>query len=275
MRGSVLNVFRIVRLALVYIVLAAVFGNGIVAPVFAARTGEADMNNLNPELSLARDSMRALGVHLTMFHFYTLNMATPGYIETGGQNRNIDGKLDVVPFYRWRAGPVKETNKPLDFALSAGNKGFFTVALPFGVGYTRDGRFTINITSRRLELTAGGYPVLGEAGEIFIPETDDISVTRAGTLFVDGDPIDRLRISVFSDLSNLVSINGSIFYADGPAKLNPNPIYAVKQGFIEQSNVLKGLTGDILLARNVYDGVTRSIKTMNKSMRLATSLASP
>ena len=52
-------------------------------------------------------------------------------------NSNINGKIETVPFYRWRAGPVRVSERSMDFFIESQQRGFFTVQLPFGIGYTQ------------------------------------------------------------------------------------------------------------------------------------------
>jgi hypothetical protein len=88
-------------------------------------------------------AMRAFQVHYTNYMFYTMNVHTPGFIETGVYNtrRMNTKKVELVPFFRWRAGPVYETGRELDFYVDAASRGFFVVKLPSAFAYTRDGRF--------------------------------------------------------------------------------------------------------------------------------------
>ncbi len=74
-------------------------------------------------VSTTLEAMRMFQVHYTNFMFYTINVGTPGFIETGVYNsrkKTEDGyNLDYLPFFRWRAGPMIETNKELDFYIDA------------------------------------------------------------------------------------------------------------------------------------------------------------
>ena len=134
-------------------------------------------------------AMRAFQTQWSNWLFYTMNVDTPGFIETGAFNSRLvdskgDKKIDAVPFYRWRAGPVVETNRDLDCFIEASSKGFFVIQLPTTVGYTRDGRFHRD-SSDRLVTVAGNYPVLGLNGVITLPR-GDVSITSAGTIYLDG-----------------------------------------------------------------------------------------
>ncbi|NBV41158.1 hypothetical protein EBR96_00080, partial [bacterium] len=199
---------------------------------------------------------------------------TPGYIETGGYNQSKDGKIQMVPFYRWRSGPVVETNNPLDFYLDAESRGFFTVLLPSGLGYTRDGRFVLD-QNRKLVMLAGNFPVLGERGEIYLPEGKEIAVSKSGLIFVDAAPVDRIKVAIFKDLSGLETLNGSVFYLTKEPVLEENPEYGVRQGFVEQNNVIKALIGDILMASRTYEATSKVGKSVTKLMNSAIQMGNP
>lgn len=234
----------------------------------------------DPAMSWARESMRAHQIQFTMMLFYTSNVDTPGYLETNGFNRLLKGenKVRVVPFYRWRAGPIVETGRELDFALDAESRGFFTIQLPNAEGYTRDGRFTTDRIGR-LVMVDGGYPVLGENGIIFLPEGGEVTSATSGLLFADGDAVDKLKIAVFPDESRdkLVDLQGSIFVLTEPnaPKLEGDTYYKVRQGFIEQNNVLKAIVGDSVMLKAAYEGTTKVAKVTNRTMKSIVQLGAP
>ena len=84
------------------------------------------------------EGMRTFQVHYTNWLFYTINVDTPGFIETGVYNsrkkRGDKYVIDYFPFSRWRAGPVVETGNELDVYIDASSRGFFVVQLPNSSG---------------------------------------------------------------------------------------------------------------------------------------------
>ena len=217
-----------------------------------------------PTMRAVVDSLAAHESQWNLFMLYTMNADTPGYVETGGFNESKDGRIQIKHFYRWRtAGPPVETRGPLDFFVDAFGRGFFTIRVPSGIAFTRDGRFTLD-NNRRLVMLAGGFPVLGERGEIFLPPGQEVAVSKAGLLYVDGQPIDRFKIAVFQSRASLQTVNGSIFVLEGEPEFDTQTTYAVRQGFVEQSNVVKALIGDITMASRVYEAVSKAGKSLNK-----------
>lgn len=227
------------------------------------------------------EGLHAFIVHYQNWMYYTINVSTPGFIETGVYNsRTPDGQTETRPFYRWRAGPVIETGRPLDFYLDAASRGFFVVQMPTNLAYTRDGRMVLD-SQRRLVSMSGNYPILGENGHIYLPEGGEISVSRAGMIYVDGDPIDRFKVVVFkrkSDMTydNIESLNGSFFVLTKEIETIEGPqYYIIKQGMLEENNVLKAINGDIGMAKNSYDATVKAGHMINKALNSAGSLASP
>ncbi len=234
-----------------------------------------------PSLQAAMESMRAHQIQYTMYLFYTMNVDTPGFIEQGGYNRRLKDshRIKMIPFYRWRAGPIIETNKDLDFALEADSRGFFTVRLPGGKeGFTRDGRFVLD-SQNRLVMADGLFLVLGERGPITAPEGADITSSVSGMLFANGDPLDRLKIALFTDSGRdkLITLNGSIFILSDPGaeRVTGEEKYRVRQGFLEQNNVLKAIIGDVAMLKRSYEGVVKTAKVTSRAMSSTLQIGAP
>ncbi len=231
----------------------------------------------NPSMRMVMQSMRAHQIQWNLFLLYTMNVDTPGYIETGGYGASKGGVIETIPFYRWRAGPIVETSNPLDFYLDASSRGFFQVLVPTGLGYTRDGRFTMTL-NRKLVMVAGGYPVLGERGEIYLPPGNEVAVSNTGMIYVDGSPVDRMKVVLFTDkgLEALDTLNGSIFYlTKADAEVDTQTPFQVRQGFIEQNNVLKALIGDVTMANRTYEATSKAGRSITKMMNSVIQLGNP
>jgi flagellar basal body rod protein FlgG len=115
------------------------------------------------------------------------------------------------------------------------------VQTPAGERYTRDGGLQLNNQGQLV--TVAGNPVLGTGGPIVFQPTDhDINVTPDGTVtVVEGtnrtDSIrGKLRLVSFADAQKLLK-EGLNLYAAGEGSAQPDTKSAVRQGFIEKSNV--------------------------------------
>jgi len=225
--------------------------------------------------------MYTFQVHYQNWLFYTINVGTPGFIETGVYNtrRDVPGRrIDYVPFFRFRAGPVKETNRMLDFYVDSASKGFFVIKMPTTLAYTRDGRFKLD-SQRRLVTIAGNFPVMGINGEIFFREGTDITSSRSGALYEGNERVDQLRIVVFKSykqMQSLESLNGSHFVLTEEIETLEGPEhYSVHQYFLQENNVLKAITGDILVAKNGYDSAAKTAHLINRVLQTSATIASP
>ncbi len=171
------------------------------------------------------------------------NIATPGFkrnlalVETIVQETDPDTS-DEVPVVTGvgldlSQGELRPTYNDLDLAIKG--EGFFTIEGADGLRYTRNGRFKLN--ENRILVTQRGDAVLGEGGEIQIPETTDaISVNRSGELRAGNQVIGRLRIADFEN-SELLKQAGGCEFADEGASAKPAGSYDVHQGYLEGSNV--------------------------------------
>lgn len=153
--------------------------------------------------------------------------------------------------------------------------------MPTTIAFTRDGRFTLD-SKNRLVTLAGMYPVMGDSGEITFPagvDKRDITVSRAGMLYAAGQPVARFRIAVFksfTEMQSMDTLNGSVFVMTRDMELlEGEEHYSITQGHLEQNNVLKGITGDILFAKNSYDVNVKSAQLLNRITGTAASLMSP
>lgn len=131
------------------------------------------------------------------------------------------------------AGQMDRTGNPYDLALAG--DGFFVVSTPDGERYTRNGHFTL--TDQGVLVTADGNPVMGEGGEIRLT-ADDATIGSDGTISVNGQRVDKLRIARFADPNVLVRAGSSLFAVGAPGAAPEdmgNP--AIEQGMLERSNV--------------------------------------
>jgi flagellar basal-body rod protein FlgG len=116
-------------------------------------------------------------------------------------------------------GNIRHTDNALDLALSG--KGFFKVNTPDGIRYTRNGKFYLNAEGQLT--TTAGDSVLGEGGPITIEGTD-VAVDDSGRISVDGSEVDTLDTYC-------------LYTGDDGEGPRPQET-SVKQGYIEQSNVI-------------------------------------
>jgi flagellar basal-body rod protein FlgF len=142
-------------------------------------------------------------------------------------------------------GALKQTGNPLDVAISG--SGFLSVQTPDGVQYTRQGSFTMN--DEGVLVTPDGFPVLGEGGEISL-ETGAVEIDGDGYVYVDGDEVDRLQLTDFTNPDALKKAGNGRFTVSDPTVAGERPQDAtISQGYVETANV------------NVITAMTEMIET--------------
>jgi flagellar basal-body rod protein FlgF len=173
------------------------------------------------------------------------NIQTPGYrrevsvlepaFESLAQGAASASAALVPPTMRvandWHAGSLQQASGPWNVALEG--DGYFVLSTPTGERVTRRGDFTLDATGKLV--SHDGFAVLGDGGEI-TPGAGVPTIDSDGTIHVNGQVIDRLR-RVTVDANGLVPSGGSQFAPAPGSSLTEAAANAVKQGFVESSNV--------------------------------------
>jgi flagellar basal-body rod protein FlgF len=172
------------------------------------------------------------------------NSLTPGYKTSMPVAHRVETAPDVPgaePSYtsildsyvNFADAPLMQTGATLDLAIDG--EGFFEVSTPEGTRYTRNGQFTLN--KEKKLVTMGGNLVLGQSGEITL-DGKDIVVENDGSIFVDKNLVDSLKILDFKDKSSFRPYGRSMFVNTNPSNAGTTPEkYTIKQGAFETSNV--------------------------------------
>jgi flagellar basal-body rod protein FlgF len=157
-----------------------------------------------------------------------------------GPDRRVSYVQDRATFHDFSQGAVEETKNPLDVAIDG--KGFLVVQTPAGERYTRDGALQINNQGQLV--TAGGNPVLGNAGPIVFQPTDkQVSIGSDGnvTVLEGTSRIDsvrgKLRVVSFAQAQNLQKEGSNLYSAGAGTAALPDTTSRLRQGFVEKSNV--------------------------------------
>ena len=143
---------------------------------------------------------------------------------------NLGTGVDVGQIYtQFEQGSIKNTSNPLDLALQG--EGFFTVMIPAGIRYTRDGSFSRS--SEGYLVTSDGHMIIGQNGPILLPENTGITVNENGEIFSDGQRLDQLMLVSFADPQQLVKEGDNLYSCDEePQQAQPKVI----QGALETAN---------------------------------------
>ncbi|MCX8129834.1 MAG: flagellar hook-basal body protein [Clostridia bacterium] len=165
-------------------------------------------------------------------------------------------------FTNYKQGQLTKSGSNLDIAFHGTDTAFFSIGIPGENGgmkeyYTRDGAFVLN-ADRQL-VTKDGYPVLGQNGIITL-DSENFSVSSDGSIFQNGELVDKLKIKDFKDTTALRKYGSNLLSAEGDVQEQPFS-GVVAQGFIEQSNVN--------IIREMVDmiAVTRSYESSQKLLQ--------
>ncbi|SKC56133.1 flagellar hook-basal body protein [Maledivibacter halophilus] len=163
----------------------------------------------------------------------------------------------------FQQGQLIQTENPLDFAIKG--SGFFTVETDEGIRYTRDGSFKLN--SDKELVTSEGHRVQGMYGNIIL-DGEEISLTPAGEIMMDGEIIDKLDIVSIENLRDLRKTERGLYKIEENIELEEEIFEGqVFQGRLEKSNVnpIKEMIEMMTLYRG-YESSQRVIKTYDETI---------
>jgi flagellar basal-body rod protein FlgG len=186
--------------------------------------------------------------------FYNMQGGDKSYVDTAGT------------YTSFTQGSLKATGGALDVAID-GN-GFFEVATPTGVKFTRLGAFKIDGNGQLV--TKDGYPVLkaapvgtDPAARTFrIAGDQPLHITDNGEVYEGENDIGRLSMVDFPNKDILEKYGGSLYEFKSNARPEVTEITrpSVKQGFLEMSNVniVKEMT-DMISTTRVFESTQKAI----------------
>ena len=163
-------------------------------------------------------------------------------------NRTMARTPQIVDEYTdFSVGNMQKTSNSLDVALSRENL-FFAVKTPEGVRFTRDGSFSLDDEGKLV--TKEGYEVLGDdyfktkEGISFATTDSVINIDKNGQIYtnVPGSTSltqnKKLFIADVDNLKNLHKEGDNLYKLDDMTDMEiSSDSGAVKQGFVEKSNV--------------------------------------
>ena len=187
------------------------------------------------------------------------NLNTPGF-RAGRAYADFGDALASRVSIDLADGPLAPTGRPLDLALRG--RGFFAVERDGQMLLTRAGDFRIDASGRLVN--PRGDLVLGEAGPISLASTETLGVAADGSLSIDGEVVDRLRLVDVGDPARLVAAQGGGFAYDGELSAWDG---RVVQGAIERANVdAADETVRLMELTRHAESVQRAISIYDKAM---------
>lgn len=224
---------------------------------------------MDPASYIAASGMKAQLRALNIASNNLANVESPGYKSDAPFYRMLQqsfGDLSGVAIAGTRtdftAGSLKTTGNPLDLAING--EGFFTVRTPAGLGYTRNGCFSISPAGELV--TGDGFQVLDRNGlPIQIVRNpnaaNQVIIGKNGEVNVDDQQVATLNIVRFDDLSQLSKLENQIFESTVQPQqaVTPN----IEQGALEASNANTVSTMlNLVEIERMYDMSSRTIQTV-------------
>jgi len=189
--------------------------------------------------------------------FYDMQGGDRGYVDSSGT------------FTKFEQGSLKPTGSTLDLALEG--SGFFEVATPSGVKFTRNGSFKMNQNG---ELTTNdGHPVLREgagqdpAQRAIKLNSSNVTISQTGEVYDGGVQVAKLSIVDVQRKEALQKVGSSFYQLKENYNEPVRPAFEaqVHQGFVEGSNVnvVQEMT-DMIMASRVFESNQQAIKAFDK-----------
>lgn len=170
-------------------------------------------------------------------------------------------------------GSLRQTDNKFDLAMNG--KGFFVMGVTdtngdVSIRYTRDGSFTIDANGYVVD--NNGNHVQSESGNLQVPtDVADLLVDIDGSVYADGEFIDKVRVVDFEDYNYLEKFADNMYKAiDGATEINTSG--TVIQGYLEQSNV--NVIAEMVQMINItraYEANQKVMQTIDNSLEQVTS----
>jgi flagellar basal-body rod protein FlgF len=210
-------------------------------------------------LTSSANGMRAQAAELDVIARNLANASTSGY-RVRAQALSGDGSsFDSCLQFDRSQGALRKTDVPTDLALVG--PGYFALATPDGVRYTRDGSFTVD--PKGLLRDQQGNPVLGSLGPARFPQGAKIS--EDGRIKLGDRVIDRLRIVSFD---RPCVDQGSNLLAAPDSTLPRRSFASVRCGYLEDSGVdAIGEMTALVRAQRSFEANQKCLEQTDESLR--------
>lgn len=198
--------------------------------------------------------IQAPRIPATIESFYDMQGGDKSFVDSAGTYTNFS------------QGSLKSTGNPMDVAIDG--QGFFEVATPQGVRFTRLGSFKVDGNGQLV--TKDGHPVLKNSPEGTDPSARVITttgqapviITDSGDVFEGDNNLGRISVIDVPNKDSLSKIGASLY--DFKKNAQPevvNVAPSLKQGFVESSNVniVQEMT-DMIATTRTFESTQKAIQ---------------
>lgn len=233
--------------------------------LYSAAAGMAAQQQRMDALANDIANINTTGYKQARFGFRDLLYNRAGAVQVGAGAAILDLGRNLAQ------GALKQVEDPLSVAIDG--PGFFQVRRADGsLALTRAGDFRLD--SQGALVTGSGFRV---APPITVPTgvaADDLKIAADGTVTAGGRALGRLVVVQVPAPSQLEAAGSNVFVptaASGAPR--PQPSAAVRQGFVEMSNVdFADAMVNVLDAQRAYEMSSRTIRTQDQLMEIANGI---
>jgi flagellar basal-body rod protein FlgF len=207
--------------------------------------------------------------------YLTANEKTPDVIQVPKVPASIESFYDmqggdesyvdpIGSYTDFSQGGMKHTGNALDVAVDG--KGFFEVATPNGVRFTRHGSFSLDGNGQLV--TKDGWPVLsagaGDPASRVIRASGQapLTITEGGEVFEGENSIAKLSLIEVANRDTLQKVGNSMyeFRSNAQPEVQNVDHPSLKQGYLEASNVniVQEMT-DMIATTRTFESTQRAI----------------
>ncbi|MDX9730603.1 MAG: flagellar basal-body rod protein FlgF [Bdellovibrionales bacterium] len=183
--------------------------------------------------------------------FYAMNGGDKSYVDIDGTSSDFS------------QGTLKTTGNTLDLAIEG--EGFFEVATPEGLRFTRSGNFSVDGEGRLV--TKQGFPVQRQGGGEFQFAGADVNISANGEVFEAGQSLGFLSLVTVENKDALLKQGANLFALkeNYGAQSEPAASAKIHQGFLEGSNVniIREMT-DMIAATRTFESTQKAIQAYDQ-----------
>jgi flagellar basal-body rod protein FlgF len=175
-----------------------------------------------------------------------VNISTPGYRRAIPVARNFDQALldagsapapatpppAAAASVDLSQGVAKQTGRAWDLAILG--DGYFEIATPEGMAYTRAGDFALDARGRLV--TQAGFAVQGMQGDLVL-NGPGATVERSGRIMQEGQPVGQIKLVRFADPKALHKTVSGLLQTAGADDAVTESHAELQTGYLEGSNV--------------------------------------
>lgn len=166
-------------------------------------------------------------------------------------------------------GFLEGTDSPFDVAID-GDVYFNIAGYNGNTMLTRNGNWELD-SEGYLTLSNSGR-ILGENGEIYLG-TKDFVIDIDGAIYIDGQLVDRLRLSYIDPDSDVTKFGANMFTTANATEVPEGLRYNIIQGALERSNIDWNYELSMLMnANRLYEANSSMLKMMDNLIQGSNSL---